>query len=318
MNKNPLVSVICITYNQAPFVERAIYSFLKQKTNFDFEIIIHDDCSNDGTEQIIKKIQEKYPEKITLLTEKENQFSKGVNIAYDILLPIIRGKYVACCEGDDCWIDENKLQIQADFMEMHPNYTLYCHNGIKHNNITEENTIVNPFPKSGRLTEEQIILSYSNDPPTASYFLKRTAACDLPKSFIHAPVVDDIVKLYCMTKGSIWYDDRIMSHREFKHETSWNAKIAKNIELLHYYTFGMLDFYYKFDMYTQNRYHKYILIVENNICLRLLKKYKEIDKNDEFLRNLKTEMELITKGDDSVLSQIPKSRNELFKILWGG
>ena len=77
-NSNPvLVSISCITYNHAPFIRECLDGFIMQKTNFSFEVLIHDDASTDGTTEIIKEYEEKYPDIIKPLYEEENQWIKG-------------------------------------------------------------------------------------------------------------------------------------------------------------------------------------------------------------------------------------------------
>lgn len=91
----PLVSICCITYNHETFVGKTLNGFISQITDFPFEILIHDDCSTDHTKDILARFAQRYAGPIQILYEEENQFSKGVNIAFDILLPLVRGKYVA-------------------------------------------------------------------------------------------------------------------------------------------------------------------------------------------------------------------------------
>ena len=122
---SPIVSICCITYNHAPYIRQCLDSFLSQKTNFPFEIVIHDDCSTDGTKEIIDEYVKKYPSIFVPLFEKENQYTKGVRGMFShFVMPIARGKYVALCDGDDYWIDENKLQLQVNFLEKNRNYGL--------------------------------------------------------------------------------------------------------------------------------------------------------------------------------------------------
>lgn len=123
----PKVSICCITYNHAKYIRQALDSFLMQKTNFPYEVLIHDDASTDGTTEIIKEYENKYPEIIKPIYQKENQFSKGVSISKTFNFPRVKGKYVALCEGDDYWTDENKLQKQVDFMDANPDYTICFH-----------------------------------------------------------------------------------------------------------------------------------------------------------------------------------------------
>jgi len=118
------VSICCITYNHEFFIRDAIRGFINQKTSFPFEILIHDDASTDGTAEIIKLYEEKYPDIIKPIYQKENQYSQGRNISLVYQFPRARGKYIALCEGDDYWTDPYKLQKQVDFLEANTEYGL--------------------------------------------------------------------------------------------------------------------------------------------------------------------------------------------------
>lgn len=123
MNKTPLVSISCITYNHAPYIREALEGFVSQQTDFPFEVLIHDDCSTDGTTEIIREYEAKYPEIIKPMYETENQYSLGKPIGTQVWnLPRAQGKYIALCEGDDYWTDPLKLQKQVDFLESHPDF----------------------------------------------------------------------------------------------------------------------------------------------------------------------------------------------------
>ena len=106
--KSPIVTISCITYNHEKFIAQAIEGFLMQKTNFEIEILIHDDASTDNTASIIREY-EKNDSRIKVIYQSENQFSKGVKPSLKFLWPIARGKYIALCEGDDYWTDPYKL-----------------------------------------------------------------------------------------------------------------------------------------------------------------------------------------------------------------
>src|SRR5262245_28919719 len=124
----PLVSISCMTYNHAAFIRTCLDHLLVQKTNFPFEIMIHDDASTDGTREIIEEYVSKYPEIIFPFYQKENQYSKGVRgLSSRYNYPRCRGKYVAICEGDDYWTDPYKLQKQVDFLESHEDYVMAYH-----------------------------------------------------------------------------------------------------------------------------------------------------------------------------------------------
>lgn len=130
MNKQPLVSICSITYNHAPYIRQCLDGMLMQQTNFAFEIIINDDCSTDGTTEIIREYAEKYPEIIKPIFHDENQYQKGLRgFFHRFVFPKAQGKYIALCEGDDYWTDPLKLQKQVDFLESHPNYSM-CYTNI--------------------------------------------------------------------------------------------------------------------------------------------------------------------------------------------
>lgn len=130
MEKIPLVSIDCITFNHAPYIRQCLDGFLMQKTNFDIEILIHDDASTDGTQNIIREYELKYSNIIKPIYQKENQWSKGISISPTYNIPRARGKYIAFCEGDDYWIDPYKLQKQVDLLESNREYGL-CYTKTK-------------------------------------------------------------------------------------------------------------------------------------------------------------------------------------------
>lgn len=122
--KTPLVSICCISFNQANYISETIGGFLCQKTNFPFEIIIGDDASTDGTQKILEEYAIKYNPLIRLIFNKKNKgaISNLTNVASQA-----KGKYIAFCEGDDYWHEPNKLQLQIDFLETNPDYSICCH-----------------------------------------------------------------------------------------------------------------------------------------------------------------------------------------------
>jgi len=142
-----LVSICCLTYNHKPFIEKALNSFLAQKTNFAFEVLIHDDASTDGTAEIIKMYQNKYPSIIKPIYQAENQWSKGLRaITVNYNFPRAKGKYIAICEGDDYWTDALKLQKQVDFLEEHSDYILCSGGYTAVDGTTERQHILNSAP----------------------------------------------------------------------------------------------------------------------------------------------------------------------------
>ena len=117
----PLVSIVCLTFNQEKYIAQAIESFVSQETSFPFEIIIHDDASIDRTLEIVKKYQVRHPELITVIAQSENLYSKGNHLPA-LVFRYARGAFIAYCEGDDYWCDSHKIRRQAEFLLNNPQH----------------------------------------------------------------------------------------------------------------------------------------------------------------------------------------------------
>ena len=160
--KIPEVTVELLTYNQARYVRTCLDSIFKQKTTFDFDVVIGDDCSTDGTQEIIKEYKKKYPDQITAILRKEN--IGGTANLYDVL-GYCKGRYIAPLEGDDYWTDENKIQFQYDFLEKHPEF-VGCSQNVE---VVDENDI--PLYLSGK-NSENFHWSYDKSRFTIDEYLK--------------------------------------------------------------------------------------------------------------------------------------------------
>jgi glycosyltransferase involved in cell wall biosynthesis len=112
-----------ITYNHAPYIAQAIECVLAQKTNFPFELVIGEDCSTDGTREIVFDYAKRYPDIIRVITSDNNVGMKANSYR---TTQACQGKYIAWCEGDDYWHHPKKLQKQVDILEAHPEYSLVC------------------------------------------------------------------------------------------------------------------------------------------------------------------------------------------------
>jgi glycosyltransferase involved in cell wall biosynthesis len=125
-SKNIKVSVCMITYNHEKFIKQAIENVLNQVTSFDFELIISNDCSTDSTSKIINNLINNHPKghKIQYYNQAINL---GMHLNGEFVLKKAKGKYIAICEGDDYWTNDNKLQIQHDYLEQDENCGLVHH-----------------------------------------------------------------------------------------------------------------------------------------------------------------------------------------------
>lgn len=164
-DKELKVSICCLTYNHVGYLENALDGFLMQECDFDFEIIIHDDASTDGTAKVLKKYQEKYPDKIKPIYQTENQWSKGVRPSPTYVWPRTKGKYIAICEGDDFWTDPNKLQKQVDFLDVNPDFGLVHtdrSNYYQNSKVTvrSNKTRLYPDPPSGYIFDDLLVVNF--------------------------------------------------------------------------------------------------------------------------------------------------------------
>jgi glycosyltransferase involved in cell wall biosynthesis len=118
---DPLVSVWMVTYQHAEFIGQAIESVLAQETSFPFELVIGEDCSRDGTREIVRDWQRRFPHRIRVLMHRRNvgPAANGLSV-----LRACRGRYVAMLEGDDYWTDPAKLRLQVEMLEAWPDAIL--------------------------------------------------------------------------------------------------------------------------------------------------------------------------------------------------
>ena len=214
MTGDPLVSIRCMVYNHEPYLRQCLDGFVMQKTTFPFEAVVHDDASTDGSAAIIREYAEKYPDIIKPVYETENQYTKGTlgKILSDATHP--NTKYIAFCEGDDYWTDPEKLQIQVDFLESHPEYTMCFHQANTILNETGEETDMGPALtfrniESRDYDSTELFLKWTV--PTASIVAHRKSLYCRLKHFKKSPYGDIYKVLACADKGKVRGIGRMMS-----------------------------------------------------------------------------------------------------------
>lgn len=154
--KDVKLSIIIISYKQEKYIKEAIESVLKQKVNFNYEIILADDCSPDNTFKVMEKYAKKYPDKIRLLKREKNL---GATKNQLDACNQSKGEYITLLEGDDYWLDENKIQKQVDFLDNNKEYI-----GVSHyrQGRNLDNEILGNFPKEVKETCDVTIEDYVN------------------------------------------------------------------------------------------------------------------------------------------------------------
>ena len=199
----PLVSVIMITYGHEKYIEEAIRGVFLQKTNFPFELIISNDKSPDSTDEIVKNIIKYAPENISV---KYIQHPENIGMLPNFIstLKIATGKYIAVCEGDDYWTDENKLQKQIDFLEKNEDFTLTFHNVF----IRNGETLRADLDYEKRLSSKNVYtindLSKGNFIHTLSVVF-RNMKIEFPEWYYTSFLGDYPIWLWLSKKGKIKY-----------------------------------------------------------------------------------------------------------------
>lgn len=257
-----MISVVCITYNHRPYIRKVLEGIVNQKVNVPFEVIVHDDASTDGTQEIIREYANRYPELIKPILQEFNQTSLGKNVRKEFVHPMIKGKYYAWTEGDDYWINYNKLQKQFDFMESNPECVLCYHNAINYSPNDDTNELLIKGAVSGYLNDEGIILLKKGNYPTTSVFARTKDVLSMPEGFWKAPIGDHVLRLYLSTVGKVYYMEKVWAVRTYMHSSSWTYKM-QNIEKYNDYCAKYMHFLEYFNEYSNGRFKKYIQSVCN-------------------------------------------------------
>ncbi|RKS87699.1 glycosyltransferase involved in cell wall biosynthesis [Orbus hercynius] len=262
------LTVACITYNHEKYISQTLESFVQQKTNFPYEIIISDDCSTDRTQEIISSYAEKYPELIKPILRKKNV---GIWQNWMEMADKIKSKYVALCEGDDYWIDENKLQKQVDFLDKNENFSIIFHDVkmIWENNKFQDSI----YPESDQIFHKKELsledLFRENFIPTASVvyrwrFCSENIHNFLPKDIIP---IDYYIHLLHAEKGKIYHINDVMGVYRKHDEGIWSGCWESS----HWYrknTLNYINFYLELGKHFNRNYEREItdLVEKALIC----------------------------------------------------
>lgn len=137
MTSNLKLSIICATYNHEKYIKYALESILMQEVNFEYEVLIGEDCSTDNSRLILEKYEKMYPKTFKVFY-RDNNF--GAENNFKDLYERARGEYLIVLETDDYWISKKKLQLEADYLDQHPGYLAVAHKCIM---VDENNNVLN-------------------------------------------------------------------------------------------------------------------------------------------------------------------------------
>lgn len=218
MQQRVKTSACIITYNHVAFIEECLIGAINQSVDFDYEIVIGDDCSTDGTSEICERYAEQYPD---LIRYNRRQRNLGMHGNVIQTLKECKGEYIALCEGDDYWTDDMKLQIQVQYLEDYNDFSICFHKASILNYGKLEDDYLNV--KTPEVTEI-INLINGNYIRTCTCMIRSEIVEDLPATILHSPVMDYVISLTAAKQGKIKFFDITMAIYRVHDGGVWESK----------------------------------------------------------------------------------------------
>lgn len=292
-----MVSIECTSYNHENYIAEALDSMLMQKTDFAFEILIHDDASTDRTAEIIKSYEQQYPDIVKPIYQTENQYSKGVLVEL-FNLKRARGKYLAICEGDDYWTDPEKLQKQVDYMEVHPECSMCVHAAERVSAVTKKTvSTMRPSHKEKNYSVEEVIEGGGDLFATNSIMYSRKRIPEMPEYYLNATIGDYPLVICGALNGTVYYMDQNMSAYRVEVKGSWTDVQVADLAQKQKHLQDVADLLDDINAYTDFKYDSvisrtkkrdrfYILLKQMKIKETLKRGYRQFYMKPEFLRRV--------------------------------
>jgi len=257
MKSRPLVSVSMITYNHEKYIRMAVESILNQDTTFEYELVLSNDNSPDSTNCIIQSILNEHPRShlIHYFLHKSN-LGMVKNSLHNI--ENCRGEYIAFCEGDDAWIDRDKLEIQVSEMKKHPRCDISFHPAVVFSGLNRTNSIIAmEYFKNKIFAAATVIQGGGEFCPTASLLIRRKVLATMPPCFQEGPVGDYFMQIAGSLRGGALYIHKPMSLYRIHTECSWTSTmnvLSRKQKFFRDYAKSIS----KFDAFLKKRYSKQI------------------------------------------------------------
>jgi glycosyltransferase involved in cell wall biosynthesis len=218
------LSVMMITYNHGRYLAKALDSALSQRANFDYEIVVGEDCSTDGTREVLMNYNRKYPERIVALLRDQNM---GAMRNFEATIASCKGEYVAFLEGDDSWLSTDKLQRQVDFLDANPNYAICCGRAKTLNETGTAAPAIYPECPAGTYSIENLLSE--NLIATCTAVCRRRAIGGVMPSWFHGLKLGDWPLFAIVaTSGKIHLVDEVLAEYRVHSGGIWSA--LKEIE----------------------------------------------------------------------------------------
>lgn len=214
LSAEPVVSILCITFNQIDYIADALDSFLAQDIDVPVEILVNDDCSTDGTTDVLLDYQRRRPDVFRIVTHEENQYSLGFSPMGQFLVPLARGRFIAMCEGDDYWTDPTKLSRQLKVMQERPEIAACVHANDNVQAATKHRISTVRYAQGDCMISLADITSRSQCYATNSLFVRAEAMRAYHESSFFGLRADGDHKMlvhFGLIGGGIYYLDRVMS-----------------------------------------------------------------------------------------------------------
>ena len=223
MTSRPKLSVHIVTFNHARFIGQALDSVLMQRASFDYEIVVGDDCSTDGTIEIIKDYQRRWPHKIKPLYREKN-VGPGRNAVE--ILERCSGEYIACVEGDDYWTDPDKIRLQVEYLEHNPGCAI-VHHTVEHISWPTGEILGEHPPQPFRIERPDArFLAMTNYIQTCAVMFRRESLPPLDDQYRELKIGDWPLFVLLSQNGWIGYIDRTMAHYRVHANNIWNNRPA--------------------------------------------------------------------------------------------
>ncbi len=197
----PLVSVAMRTYEHAPFLAQAIESVLIQESPFEFELVIGEDCSADGTREIVERYAERFPERVRAILPAENV---GHGEILRRVLDSSRGRFVAYLDGDDYWTSTGKLRRQVDYLEAHSESASCFHDAsLVYDAAGSPSGVTTPALAESSFALEDILTECFVPSPTMMF--RREIVAALPDWAFDSAWIDWLIHIRCAERGPLGY-----------------------------------------------------------------------------------------------------------------
>ncbi len=247
MEREYKVSIICAVFNHEKYLRQAFDSFLSQKTDFKYEIVVTDDASTDTSRAIIREYAEKYPDIFAPIYFDKNMYQQRIPVVPLYAIPAARGEYLAFCEGDDYWTDPEKLQLQADWLDAHPDYSACVHNTMNYYCDTgTEQPYAARYSGDCDLGFADVVHGVGGVFHTSAVMARAELFRDMPEFCMVSErhgVGDHPRALLFAMRGKIRYIDRFMSvYRNNSTPTAWTSRLRENAFLVDRLT-GAVEMY---------------------------------------------------------------------------